>query len=63
MERIVPISEHPNIRSAEACYKSSSMAVELAKKHNSRLHVFHLSTEKEIELFDNTIPFRKKNYS
>ncbi|MBC8266978.1 MAG: amidohydrolase family protein, partial [Flavobacteriales bacterium] len=56
----VPISEHPNIRSAEACYKSSSMAVELAKKHNTRLHVFHLSTEKEIELFDNTLPLEEK---
>jgi len=56
----VPISEHPNIRSAEACYKSSSMAVELAKKHNTRLHVFHLSTEKEISLFDNTLPLSKK---
>jgi len=56
----VPISEHPNIRSTEACYKSSSMAVELAKKHNTRLHVFHLSTEKEISLFDNTLPLAKK---
>ena len=56
----VPISEHPNIRSAEACYKSSSMAVELAKKHNTRLHVFHLSTEKEIKLFDNTLPLSEK---
>ena len=56
----VPLSEHPNIRSAEACYKSSSMAVELAKKHNTRLHVFHLSTEKEISLFDNTLPLAKK---
>jgi dihydroorotase len=56
----VPISEHPNIRSAEACYKSSSMAVELAKKHNTRLHVFHLSTEKEIPLFDNSIPLKDK---
>ena len=56
----VPINEHPNIRSAEACYKSSSMAVELAKKHNTRLHVFHLSTEKEISLFDNTLPLAKK---
>jgi dihydroorotase len=56
----VPISEHPNIRSAEACYKSSSMAVELAKKHNTRLHVFHLSTEKEIKLFDNTLPLAEK---
>ena len=56
----VPISEHPNIRSAEACYKSSSMAVELAKKYNTRLHVFHLSTEKEISLFDNVLPLAKK---
>ena len=56
----VPISEHPNIRSAEACFKSSSMAVELAKKHNTRLHVFHLSTEKEISLFDNTLPLAQK---
>jgi len=56
----VPISEHPNIRSAEACYKSSSMAVALAKKHNSRLHVFHISTEKEIELFNNSIPLKDK---
>ena len=56
----VPISEHPNIRSAEACYKSSSMAIELAKKHNTRLHVFHLSTEKETKLFDNTFPLAEK---
>ncbi len=56
----VPISEHPNIRSAVACYKSSSMAVELAKKHNTRLHVFHLSTEKEIELFENSLPLAEK---
>ena len=56
----VPIAEHPNIRSAEACYKSSSMAVELAKKHNARLHIFHLSTEKEIALFDNTLPLEEK---
>ncbi len=56
----VPIAEHPNIRSAEACYKSSSMAVELAKKHNAKLHVFHLSTEKELELFDNSIPLAEK---
>jgi len=56
----VPISEHQKIRSAEACYKSSSIAVELAKKHNTRLHVFHLSTEKEISLFDNTLPLAEK---
>ncbi|MBT5750414.1 MAG: dihydroorotase [Flavobacteriales bacterium] len=56
----IPINEHPNIRSTEACYKSSSMAVELAKKHNTRLHIFHLSTEKEISLFDNTLPLAQK---
>ena len=56
----VPISAHPNIRSEEACYKSSSMAVELAKKHNTKLHIFHLSTEKELELFDNSIPLAEK---
>ena len=56
----VPISEHPNIRSVEACYKSSSMAIELAKKHNTRLHVFHLSTEKEIKLFSNKLPLKDK---
>ena len=56
----VPISEHPKIRSTEACYKSSSIAVALAKKHNSRLHVFHVSTKKELELFDNTISLKDK---
>ncbi len=56
----IPICEHPNIRSEEACYKSSSMAVKLAKKYNTRLHVFHLSTEKEIKLFDNKIPLKDK---
>ncbi|MEX0986135.1 MAG: dihydroorotase [Bacteroidales bacterium] len=48
---LIPVRAHPEIRSAEACYKSSSLAVSLAKKHNTRLHVLHLSTEKEIELF------------
>ena len=56
----IPINLHPEIRSVEACYKSSSFAVELAKKHNTRLHVFHLSTEKEISLFDNNIPLKDK---
>ena len=56
----VPVSEHPKIRSSEACYKSSSMAIELAKKHNTRLHVFHLSTEKEISLFDNSNSLKNK---
>ena len=56
----VPISEHPNIRSVEACYRSTSFAIKLAKKHNTRLHVFHISTEKELNLFDNTIPLEEK---
>ena len=56
----LPIKYHPEIRSAEACYKSSSFAVGLAKKHNSRLHVLHLTTAKEMELFDNTIPSKDK---
>lgn len=47
----VPISEHPNIRSAEACYQSTVKTIELAKKHNARLHVLHLSTQKEMALF------------
>jgi len=56
----IPIKYHPEIRSAEACYISSSFAVGLAKKHNSRLHVLHLTTAKEMELFDNSIPAKDK---
>lgn len=48
----VPFSEHPNIRSEEACYLSSSLAVELAKKYDTRLHVLHLTTERELALFE-----------
>ena len=47
----IPIEFHPDIRSREACYKSSSFAVELAKKHGTRLHVYHISTAEETELF------------
>jgi dihydroorotase len=47
----IPIEEHPNIRSAEACYRSSSLAVALARRHGSRLHVLHLTTAREMELF------------
>jgi dihydroorotase len=53
-------TSHPIIRSHEACIMSSSMAVALAKKHNTRLHILHISTENEIPLFDNTIPLSKK---
>ena len=56
----VPIAQHPVIRNEEACYKSSSLAVELAKKYNTRLHILHISTEKEIELFDNNKPLEEK---
>lgn len=48
----IPMSEHYKIRSAEACYISSSMAIDMAKKYGTRLHVFHLSTEKEMDLFE-----------
>ena len=56
----IPMSMHPVIRNEEACYLSSSTAVELAKKYNSRLHVFHISTAKETELFTNKIPLAEK---
>ncbi|KIA93339.1 dihydroorotase [Pedobacter kyungheensis] len=54
------IEMHPLIRSTEACYKSSSLAVELAKRYQTRLHILHISTAKEIALFDNTIPLKDK---
>ena len=56
----IPMKYHPIIRSEEACYISSSMAVELAKKHDSRLHILHISTEKETHLFNNTLPLKEK---
>ncbi len=52
---------HALIRNEEACYKSSSMAVELAKRHGTRLHVLHISTAKETNLFSNELPLEKKN--
>lgn len=54
------IEMHPKIRSAEACYISSSFAVELAKRHNTRLHILHISTAKEVGLFDNITPLKDK---
>lgn len=51
---------HPMIRNAEACFKSSSFAVDLAKKHGSRLHILHISTAIETGLFDNSIPLKDK---
>lgn len=56
----IPIKYHPIIRSEDACYLSSSKAIELAKKTGARLHVFHLSTGKETNLFTNEIPLKDK---
>lgn len=56
----VPVKYHHLIRSEEACYISSSKAIALAKKTGARLHVFHLSTAKEMELFTNKIPLQEK---
>jgi dihydroorotase len=56
----IPVKLHPKIRSVEACYLSSSMAIELAKKHNTRLHILHISTARETHLFNNDIPLANK---
>lgn len=56
----IPVKYHPIIRNEEACYLSSSKAIELAKKTGARLHVFHLSTAKETNLFRNDIPLEEK---
>jgi dihydroorotase len=56
----ITIDMHPQIRSAEACYISSSLAVSLAKKHNTRLHILHISTAREISLFDSVTPLKDK---
>ena len=56
----IPVTAHHLIRSEEACYLSSSKAIDLAKKTGARLHVFHLSTAKEMELFTNKIPLEEK---
>ena len=56
----IPVECHPLIRSVEACYKSTERIVKLAKKTGARLHVFHLSTAKELEFFTNKIPLQDK---
>lgn len=56
----MPVSCHPLIRSAEACYKSSALAVELAKKYNTRLHLLHLSSAMEMGLLSNNVPAKDK---
>lgn len=58
-EKLEP-SDHPIIRNDEACFESSFKAIQLAKKFNSRLHILHISTEKELQLFTNMIPLKDK---
>lgn len=53
-------ADHPLIRNEEACFESSLVAVQFAKKHNSRLHILHISTEKELQLFSNMLPLSEK---
>ena len=59
-ERVLRPADHPLIRDEEACFESSFKAVQLAKKHNSRLHILHISTAKELQLFTNLIPLTQK---
>ena len=56
----IPFEYHPLIRSREACYKSSSLAVDLAMKYGTRLHILHISTEDEMDLFDGEMPLDQK---
>lgn len=56
----IPVKFHPEIRSVEACYKSTVKIIELAKRTGARLHVFHISTAKELDLFTNKIPLEEK---
>jgi dihydroorotase len=56
----IPMSCHPEIRDVEACFRSSSLAVSLAREYGTRFHVLHISTAEELELFDNSIPLEQK---
>ncbi|MEO5647269.1 MAG: amidohydrolase family protein, partial [Chitinophagaceae bacterium] len=53
-------SDHPIIRNEDACFESSFKAIQFAKKYNSRLHILHISTEKELQLFSNLMPLKEK---
>lgn len=59
-KKVLTAADHPIIRNEEECFASSFKAVQLAKKHNSRLHVLHISTEKELQLFTNILPLAEK---
>lgn len=56
----IPVKFHPLIRSAEACFKSSSFAISLARRYGTKLHILHISTARETDLFDNSVPLEKK---
>jgi dihydroorotase len=56
----IPVKYHPLIRSREACFKTSSYAIKLAKEYNARVHILHLSTADEVKLFENSLPLAKK---
>jgi dihydroorotase len=58
--RELTASDHPVIRTEEACFESSFYAIQLAKKYNTRLHILHISTEKELQLFSNWLPLKEK---
>jgi len=58
--RELSASDHPLIRNEEACYASSLYAIQLAKKYDTRLHILHISTEKELQLFSNMVPLKEK---
>ncbi|RYG46120.1 MAG: dihydroorotase [Chitinophagaceae bacterium] len=58
--RVLTAADHPIIRNEEACFESSFYAVQLAKKYNTRLHILHISTEKELQLFSNMLPLKEK---
>lgn len=58
--RTLTAADHPLIRNEEACYESSLYAIQIAKKYNTRLHILHISTEKELQLFTNMIPLKEK---
>ena len=60
LKPVLSASDHPLIRDENACFTSSSFAIDLAKKYNSRLHILHISTEKELTLFTNDIPLKEK---
>ena len=59
--KVLTATDHPIIRDEEACYESSLYAIQIAKKYNTRLHILHISTEKELQLFTNMFPLKDKH--